>query len=312
MTPAEPRRSSIGWSSDDPGSTANHHDRPAFFLAGVTAAYLVDLPGWVGASHPKDPAVLSEAPPEPTAGPPDPAVGDSAPAAPVKGSAEAPRVALVIDDVGWRRGAASTYESMDVPLTMAIMPGRPHSRWFYRRWRDRFDLIVHMPMEPERYPEDDPGDMALLLSMSPREVSRRVRTVLDRYPGVVGMNNHMGSAFTRWRPGMDALMEELARRDLFYLDSQTTRDSLAGELGRTRGVPVVRNQVFLDHQRGEAFVRGQLERLVNLARKQGTSVGIGHVQSEVTARVLRRWLPRYRRQGVRFVPLSRIVASRTR
>lgn len=276
------------------------------------AAYLIDLPGWVGASNSTRTVTLSEVPPDPSSVSPGPSERDEDAAIEPETTTRTPRVAIVIDDVGWQRGQAAAYESMDVPFTMALMPGRPQSRWFHRRWRDRFDLIVHMPMEPEGYPEDDPGKMALLLSMSPREVTRRVKTVLARYPGAVGLNNHMGSAFTQWRPGMAALMDVLSRQGLFYLDSLTTRGSLAEELGRARGVPVVRNQIFLDHHRGEAFVRGQLERLVNLAREEGTAIGIGHVQSEATARVLRRRIPQYRRQGVRFVPLSEVVSARTR
>jgi len=221
-------------------------------------------------------------------------------------------VAIVIDDLGWDRRNVDAYESIEASLTMALMPGRPHSDWFYRRWRDRFEFILHMPMEPRGYPEDDPGRLALLLSMSPDRITGRVRSVLKRYPGMTGLNNHMGSAFTRWRPGMNALMEVLARRGLYYLDSLTAADSLADELGRRWEVPVVKNQVFLDHQRGRRFVRRQLDRLVRLARRDGTAIGIGHIQSAVTARVLRRRLPRYRARGVRFVPLRRVVAARGR
>lgn len=194
---------------------------------------------------------------------------------------------------------------------MALLPGRPHSDWFYRKWKERFEFIIHMPMEPEDYPREDPGKLALLVAMSPDQIVRRVDNVLDRYPAAVGLNNHMGSAFTQHRPGMSALMKVLARRDLFYLDSRTSRDSLGVTAAHGEQVPVVSNQVFLDHERRASFVRRQLDRLVSIARQQGTAIGIGHIQSEVTARVLSRRLPHYRREGVTFVPLSQVVAART-
>lgn len=221
-----------------------------------------------------------------------------------------PRVAIVIDDLGWDRGSADVYEEIDQPLTMALMPGRPYSQWFYDRWGDRYEFLVHMPMEPLGYPGDDPGELALMTAMSDREVERRVRSIVRRYPKAVGFNNHMGSAFTQNRAGMNALMKELARHNLFYLDSLTTSSSVAEPVGDKWGVPVVENQVFLDRERTESAVRDQLKKLIARARERGSAIGIGHVQSLPTARVLREEMPRYAREGIDFVPLSDLVHAR--
>lgn len=216
-------------------------------------------------------------------------------------------MAIVIDDLGWVRKPASIYDEIDQPLTMAVMPGRPHSKHFYNRWKDKYEFIVHMPMEPIGYPEDDPGKLALMTDMTQSEIKSRMEMIFDRYPKAVGLNNHMGSAFTQDREGMISLMEVLAERGLFYFDSLTTSSSVAESVAEPLGVPVVRNQIFLDRERDRSSIEKKFNRLIEIARENGHAVGIGHMQSMETARVLREKLPEYRSSEVEFVTLSTIA-----
>ncbi len=225
------------------------------------------------------------------------------------GPAPPPRVAVVIDDLGWDRSSVSIYEQIRAPLTMALLPGRPHSDWIYERWLDRYEFLIHLPMEPVDYPRDDPGKLALMTSMTNREVTRRVSRLIQRYPEAVGVNNHMGSAFTQHSEGMNALMEVLARRDMIFLDSLTTPRSVGRKVARKWGVPSLKNNVFLDRSRGREAIRGQFEKLVQRARRRGYAVGIGHFQSLETARVLRKQIPRFQRRGVEFLSLSDLVRA---
>ncbi|MFP4686659.1 MAG: divergent polysaccharide deacetylase family protein [bacterium] len=222
-------------------------------------------------------------------------------------SASAGRVAIVIDDLGWVTTTAPVFEQPDAQLTMGLMPGRPRSEELYRRWQDRYEFILHMPMEPLGYPQDDPGEYALFTDMSREQIRETIKKFLDKYPRIVGMNNHMGSAFTADRQGMDAVMELLAERGLFYLDSNTNSRSVAGEMARRHGVPFLKNQVFLDRETGPRYIDEQLKRLIELARRDGEAIGIGHIQAENTARVLAHRIPQYQQRGIEFVSLSEIV-----
>ncbi len=218
-----------------------------------------------------------------------------------------PRVAIVIDDLGWVKSTVPILESIDAPLTMGLMPGRPHSRELYRRWKDQFEFILHMPMEPLGYPVDDPGEYALFTEMSGREIKNNILQFLNRYPRIVGINNHMGSAFTADPAGMEAVMQVLSERGLYYLDSNTNPNSVAGKLAAAHGVSFLKNQVFLDRKTDPRYIDNQLKKLVRLARRRGEAIGIGHIQSENTARVLAHRIPQYQKQGIEFVSLSEIV-----
>ncbi len=216
-------------------------------------------------------------------------------------------VAVVIDDMGWSNEAASIFSIIRKHLTFAVLPERPHSRSLYEKWKNDSEFIVHMPMEPQGYPEDDPGKRALMTDMSEMKVRSRLRSVLDRYPDVSGMNNHMGSQFTQNTKLMGTVMDVLKERGLFYLDSRTSSASVALEVGQRKNIPVLRNQVFLDNEQLEEAVERQLAKLVRIAREEGRAIGIGHFQSTATARVLRQKIPEYRDRGIQFVGLSRIL-----
>jgi len=222
-------------------------------------------------------------------------------------SASAPRVALVIDDLGWGSRAIPVLEQISVSLTMALLPNRPKSDQLYRRWIDQFEFILHMPMEPENYPEIDPGTHALFTSMSKEEIRETVTGALNRYPRVVGMNNHMGSKFVAYREGMEVVMEVLAERNLFFLDSGTTRKSVALDVAPRFNVPAVKNTIFLDSFTDKKHIRNQFHELVTRAQKNGAAVGIGHIQHPNTALVLKELIPIYRSRGVEFVSLSKLV-----
>jgi polysaccharide deacetylase 2 family uncharacterized protein YibQ len=200
---------------------------------------------------------------------------------------------------------------MNQPLTLAILPGRPHSESVYKRWKNRFEFIVHMPMEPIGYPEDDPGAMALMTTMSPSDVREHLLSILERYPEVAGINNHMGSKFTQNRSLMDVVMNVLKQKDMFYMDSRTSAESVAVPVANSNGVPVISNDVFLDNRKSREYIRGQLKELVDTARDHGSAVGIGHFQNVETAQVLKEQMPRYAEKGVNFVRLSQLVEDKT-
>lgn len=277
-------------------------------MAGIGVGYYLNPP----ADSPESPPVTEKPPSDPKQ-PLDKSTPDTRP--PAEDDLFEPtvegRVAIVIDDVGWSNEAASVFSDVRDQLTFAVLPGRPHSQDLYERWKNDAEFIVHMPMEPMGYPEDDPGKKALMTDMSENEVRSKLLQVLDRYPNVSGINNHMGSQFTQNNRLMATVMNVLEDRGLFYLDSRTSPASVAPETGRQAGVPVLENQVFLDNESSESSIERQLEKLVQIAREEGQSIGIGHFHTLETARVLRRKIPEYRDEGIQFVGLSKLFETST-
>ncbi len=217
------------------------------------------------------------------------------------------KIAIVIDDLGWDLRTIRLYEATGIPLTMAVLPRRPRSQYHYQLWKDNYEFIIHMPMEPLGFPDDDPGEYALLESHSPEEIQRKVTELVGLYPRVVGMNNHMGSAFVRSRPGMGSLMELLRKHRLFYLDSRTSPASVALEMAGQHAVSVQESNVFLDGLTDQQHIENQFHRLMRVAEARGEAIAIGHIQTANTARVIGRLAPEYLEQSFEFVNLSELM-----
>jgi polysaccharide deacetylase 2 family uncharacterized protein YibQ len=156
-------------------------------------------------------------------------------------------------------------------------------------------------MEPSG--DADPGPDALLTRLSAEAIRERLGAALDRVPGAIGLNNHMGSLFTADASAMAAVLDEVEARGLMILDSVTTPHSVTTDLATALGVPSGSRDVFLDNERDPEAIERQLAEVERIARASGLAVAIGHPYDE-TLEVLARWVPRARAAGLVFVPIS--------
>ncbi len=229
------------------------------------------------------------------------------PVPPPKVPGKKPIVSIIIDDLGYERGIAEKFLSLECPLTYAILPKSPHLREIAEQAHQRgCQVMLHQPMEPRRYPRVDPGPGALLSKMSTNERLRVLKENLDAVPHIHGVNNHMGSKMTADSAHMNQVLSILKKRGLYFIDSRTTPETLSRSSARLFHVPFAERDVFLDHVPEPGFIRSQLQRLVSVAKEKGRAVGIGHPYA-ATYRVLSEELPGLKKR-VRLVPASEVVA----
>ncbi len=222
-------------------------------------------------------------------------------------SAIGPRMAIVIDDLGQSLSHLEQLVALDIPLSIAVIPGLPASARTAREASRRgIEMLLHQPMEPREEGGKNPGEGVLLTTMTAEDLRVRVRANLAAVPGAVGVNNHMGSKFTEDPAGLAALMAELREHDLFWLDSRTTAGTRGAEVALAAGVRAIERDVFLDAEVNVDFIRRQVRRLIEDARVHGAAVGIGHPHPETIA-VLRELRGELLAAGVSLVPVSRLV-----
>lgn len=223
-----------------------------------------------------------------------------------KAEGRRPLLALVIDDLGLNHGATQRAIALQGPLTLAFLPyGRELSALAEEARQAGHELLVHMPMEPDD-PTRDPGPLALRSGLTDDELQARLAWNLSRFEGFVGINNHMGSRFTRSRAGMTQVMRALNARRLLFLDSVTTGDTVGFELARQHGVAVAVRDIFLDNDRERGEILRKLEAALRLALKHGQAVAIGHPYPE-TLDVLEPWLREVEARGVALAPVSALA-----
>lgn len=204
-------------------------------------------------------------------------------------SVQAAKLAIVIDDFGYRPTEENKVLAMPAAISVAVLPNAPHAREMATKAHQRgHEVLIHLPMAPlSKQPlEKD----TLTPEMSSDEIARIIREASDKVPYAVGLNNHMGSKMTSSLPGMQKVMQVLNHYNYYFLDSMTIGNSQAVAAAQGTQVKVVKRRVFLDDNQNEAMVRQQFTRAVKLAQRDGFAIAIGHPHP-TTVRVLQQMLP---------------------
>ena len=222
-----------------------------------------------------------------------------------------PMLAIVIDDLGW--GSAGTADVLSLPadVTVAVIPGGPHSVSEAEQARMAgHEVLLHLPMEPI-----DPSGRGIAMapgtittSMAADEIRRLVNKYLDEVGPVPGLNNHTGSRAAADLRVVEAIVDVARERGVFIIDSRTIRNSLLEVVARRDGVPAAANMVFLDNNKDESYIRLRILEAAALAKKRGAAIAIGHVHP-LTAKAIREALPEIERLGVVLAPASAVVRS---
>ena len=217
-----------------------------------------------------------------------------------------PTLIIVIDDAGYNLDQLRPFLALPFPLTIAVLPQVDQSAEAARLAAEAGkEVILHQPMQA--LGGNDPGPGAILLGMSDEEAASLAGRNLDSLQGVVGMNNHMGSAVTRHEPLMRAIIDLVKRRGIYYLDSRTVPDTATAVLCLELSVPYWERDVFLDNTGDKQSILHALEEGKKIASAKGASVLIGHVWSAELAQTLMDIYPQLYEEGYSLSTISKYM-----
>lgn len=221
---------------------------------------------------------------------------------------DAPRLAIVIDDLGRDRESADRLLVIQAPLTFAVIPNLQFSREVAAQAHQQGrEVILHIPMAANGARQPAPAEpVELHIGMSATEVEQTVTAMLASVPYAIGANNHQGSSATQDRALMEAVMRVLKTRNLFFLDSRTSGVSVAYDTAQDAGMRAAYRTEFLDDTPERPAILRQLQLAERRAREHGWAIAIGHPH-EATLRILEEQIPQLQARGIRLVFVSQIA-----
>ena len=198
-----------------------------------------------------------------------------------------PKLALIMDDLGYRE--RDSYAAIELPpaLTVAILPHTVHSEALSQGAQAfGHEVMLHLPMQAStgKYL----GQGGLTLEMSNDEIGHWVSAGFDSVPNAVGFNNHMGSAFSQSPVALEAVMREARNRADYFIDSLTHSKSVAAKVAKTMGLKAATRDVFIDDALDELSVPERIETLLARQRRLPT-VAICHPRPDTLEVLSRRW-----------------------
>ena len=220
---------------------------------------------------------------------------------------KASRIAIIIDDIGYHYEHGKRSINLPGAVTLAVIPFTPNAtRLANLAHQQGKELMLHTPMANINGTPLEPG--ALTEDMDRETFISRLREGINSVPHIQGLNNHMGSLLTQQAPAMSWLMGELKAQQLYFVDSRTSADSVAWQSARDQALPTLKRDIFLDHERSEAFIEQQFKRLLKIATIQGYALGIGHPYPE-TLSYLTKAIPELNLKNIELVSVSALMAQ---
>lgn len=218
----------------------------------------------------------------------------------------APRLAIIIDDLGNDPAEAKTVLALPFPVTASVLPHLPYStQTANEAWRRGDQVILHLPMQPVAGVAK-PEAIELRPGMPAAEVRSALTGMLATVPHAIGVNNHEGSRATADPQLMSELMPLLRDRGLFFIDSRTTAATVAYEEAGRAGVRAASRKIFLDDTPTRGAVLAQLDLAARDAFRNGSAIAIGHPHPETIA-ALAGGVPKLERRGIHIVFASDLV-----
>ncbi|GHV26611.1 hypothetical protein FACS1894167_00210 [Synergistales bacterium] len=226
-------------------------------------------------------------------------------------------LAIVLDDCGGNMELAREVRDMKLPLTWAVIPNLRYSRATVSMLKENdIPFLVHFPMQAlpdpdgfagKKSPKGDYRYYYVGVGMSEKEVRDAMIPVLDSMEGAFGLNNHRGSKATEEWAVMRHVMKVLSERGLFFLDSSTTRNSVAYKAALEEELAARKNGHFLDNESNRTKIAKQFDIAVTMAKKRGSLIVICHLRPETVAFLRSLSADGAGRKGIRLVTLPELV-----
>lgn len=231
------------------------------------------------------------------------------------------RVAIVIDDIAGRKNDLEKLDdffSLQIPITFAVLPMEHLSRETSEKIKKKgHEVILHQPMEPEDMAHNNPGKAAILSTMSAIQIGEKFEKNLKTVPYASGISNHMGSRFTADEKAMHSLFSAIQKiksgdglRPFFFFDSYTSAKTVSAKVSLKTKVKILRNEIFLDGIDEPDAMMKQLDYLRKMALKDGSAIAIGHIQKKNMVSSLKKMMPKFKKDGIKFVYLSEFLNNK--
>jgi len=240
-------------------------------------------------------------------------------------------IAIIFDDVGasiYDKDNLEKLRQIDFPGTYAVLPDALNLEENIKilAHYPNAEVFLHQPMEPYRM---DERGIQNWIENAPYTEGLYLNTPLDKMDDIVdknlykifhllqkynaghkliGLNNHMGSAFTASPKRMAKIAESLRYKqpNLIFVDSNTYVSGYDGmkaiDVMNDFNVNSAINNLFLDNIESYEYTIEQLQKLGDIALRDNTpKIAIGHIGKDTTVNALIDYLGDYDKVGKHYV-----------
>jgi polysaccharide deacetylase 2 family uncharacterized protein YibQ len=223
-----------------------------------------------------------------------------------------PRIGLIVNNIGLRVPfSEEAIRRLPGGVTLGFSPYATRFEPLLERARARgMEVLIALPLEPQGYGQTaDPGDRAMLTSLSMNENRERLLWALSRIQGQVGaiggLGGMRGERFAANAELLGTVQLELTQRGLLYVDPRPGAPQPARAYGRAV-------DILLDEP---SAVRAEVERrlgeLEALARQGQSPIGLANNPDPSVVAAIAAWAEGAESRGLAIAPLTALARRPT-
>ncbi len=213
-----------------------------------------------------------------------------------------PHIAILVTNLGLNPLSTELALSLPKEVSLGFLPYTTSLKPFLTKAHENgHEIFMYLPFETKQYPDDSPGQMPLLLSLSDEENIQRMHNLLHSFEGYIGVYGTSHDVFTSSNK-VGAILSEIAGKKLKLF---TSNGFMAhGEMSDL----VISSTVIIDSEPNIPAIKKQLDLLVELAKSGKPAVGYAG-SYPVTIYTLKAWLPTLEAMGIEVVPVTYIPSK---
>ncbi|MDR3535028.1 MAG: divergent polysaccharide deacetylase family protein [Acetobacteraceae bacterium] len=223
-------------------------------------------------------------------------------------SSRRPRIAVLVAGMGQAEvDSLHAVNALPGAVSFAITPyGGAVARVIAAARLAQHEYLVSIPMEPQGFPLNDPGNQALMTSLGRADNMVRLLWAMSRFGGYVGATGALGDLrgerFAGLSDQMEPVLRQIAQRGLLYVDPRPGQPPPAQVWSRVVDV-VIDDPVNAD------AIDARLAELEGIARVYGSALGLAGAPRPVTVDRLAAWSATLADKGLVLAPVSAIVQA---
>lgn len=183
------------------------------------------------------------------------------------------RLAIIIDDMSSKE-QVKALKNTGLKLNPSFFP-RDKNHPNTHNYAKEFDFfMVHLPLAALNFKNEE--IQTLKPHQSQEQISAKIQSIKNDFKDLKFINNHTGSLFTSDANAMRKLFLALDNFDLIFVDSLTTNSSKVRTVARDFNKTYIKRDIFLDNYDDINYIKKQIKKAVNLAKKNGFAIAIAH------------------------------------
>lgn len=221
-------------------------------------------------------------------------------------SDERPKIAIMVTGLGPISDATAAAFHLPAAMSLSFSPYTEDLPSLFERARlAGHEVLIELPMEPDDYPNNDPGPHTLRASGTVDANLERLTWVLSRAPGyfaVTGPTGVFGQS-----PEAIPMIEAIASKGLGMVEIDNDTMSREAEEG---DLPYLSAHQWIDEVPSSEAIEQALSNLEAEAKENGAAVGIAEAYP-ITLQRLAEWASTLDQRGLALTPVSAILIERS-